>query len=59
MLFRALRTICGTKAEISPPISAIWRTNVAEICRTGGLEGRKTVCRSGAICAFMPTICIS
>src|SRR5690606_30571198 len=57
--FNALRTIWGTKAEMSPPICAIWRTNVAEMCRTCGLEGTKTVCRSGAICAFMPTICIS
>ena len=54
-----LATDAGTKAETSPPIPAIWRTSVALIGRTAADAGRNTVCSSGAICAFMPAICIS
>jgi hypothetical protein len=40
-------------------MAAIWRTKVAVIGRTIGEAGRKTVCTSGAMAAFMPAICIS
>ena len=33
----------GTKALTSPPIAAIWRTNVAVMGREAGAAGRKTV----------------
>ena len=59
LCFRRAATSGGTKAETSPPMPAIWRTNVAVIGRTGGEAGRKTVCMSGAMAPFMPAICIS
>src|SRR5690606_22220333 len=56
---RAVATGAGTKGRTSPPIAAICLTNVAVMVRTGGLAGRKIVCSSGAMVAFMPAICIS
>src|ERR1700722_18994121 len=57
--FKYAATCAGTKAETSPPIAAIWRTNVAVIGRTAGDGGRKTVCTLGAMVPFIPAICIS
>ncbi len=56
---RAASTGAGTKALTSPPMAAIWRTNVAVMGREAVAAGRKTVCTSGAMVAFMPAICIS
>jgi len=39
--FDSARGIVRTKAETSPPIPAIWRTNVAVIGATAGDAGRK------------------
>ena len=58
-LFQARGDAAGTKADTSPPMPAIWRTNVAVIGRTSGEAGRNTVCTFGAMVAFMPAICIS
>src|SRR5215471_15353716 len=41
--FKRAATGPGTKAETSPPMPAIWRTNVAVIGRTDGDAGRNTV----------------
>jgi len=57
--FSRVATAAGTKAETSPPMPAIWRTNVAVIGRTIGEAGRNTVWMSAAIASFMPAICIS
>ncbi len=43
------RTAAGTKALTSPPMAAIWRTNVAVIGREAVPAGRKMVWMSGAI----------
>ena len=57
--FSRAATAAGTKAETSPPMPAIWRTNVAVIGRAAGEAGRNTVCMSAAMAPFMPAICIS
>ena len=57
--FSRAATGAGTKAVMSPPILAIWRTKVAVIGRTAGLAGRNTVWIAGAMVPFIPAICIS
>ena len=57
--FSRAATSAGTKAETSPPMPAIWRTNVAVIGRAAGEAGRNTLWMPGAIASFMPAICIS
>ena len=55
----ARKTVAGTKPLTSPPMAAIWRTNVAVMGREAGSAGRKTVWISGAMRRFIPAICIS
>ena len=55
----AFSTGPGTKGDTSPPMAAIWRTNVAAMGRVSAAAGTNTVSMSGAMAVFMPAICIS